>query len=297
MEVSNRTFQRRFLLLPTRKLRKIVLGILGHVQREVGMRIHGFTFMSNHFHMMMTPDDARHLADFMRRFEQKLSTEITRLYGWKGPMWEDRYHAIPIENDERALVGRLRYILSHGVKDDLVVRCAEWPGAHCVDALTEATPLVGAWYDRSAQYRAGRWSDHEVDEEEFAEEELVVLSPLPCWAHYTEGERQQLVREMVAEIEAEAAARHRAQGTRPLGTRKVLAHHPWDRPKESKSSPRPWFHTVTAEGRQLLEQGYRLFSEAFRAAAAELARGVPDPPFPEGSFPPGKPFVPHMAPG
>ena len=76
VEVTNRTFQKRYLLLPTRKLRRIVRGVLGRVQRKLSMPIHGFTFASNHFHLLVTPKDADHLACFMRRVEQKLSVEI-----------------------------------------------------------------------------------------------------------------------------------------------------------------------------------------------------------------------------
>ena len=90
---------------------------------------------------------------------------------------------------------------------------------------------------------------------------------------------------MIAEIEAEAAAKHRAQGTRPLGVKKILRHHPWERPKGAKRSPRPWCHAATAEGRELLRRAYQLFAAAFRDAAQLLKDGVPDPPFPEGDSP------------
>jgi len=297
LEVTNRTFQKRYLLLPTQKLRKIVLGILGRVQRKLKMPVHGFTFASNHFHLLVTPRDADHLACFMRRVEQKLSTEIRRLYDWEGSLWQGRYHAIPIENDERAQVSRLRYILSHGVKEGLVRKCAEWPGAHCVTALTESERLSGTWYDRSAQYRANRWSAETGDEEQFAGDEEVVLTPLPCWAHHTEEARRDFVRAMVAEIEADAAVKHREQGTRPLGVKHVLRYHPWDRPKTAKRAPLPWCHAVTDEGRRLFKRAYQVFAAAFRDAAELMKDGVPDQPFPAGSFPPGRPFVPHAAPG
>ena len=296
VEVTNRTFQARYLLLPTANLRRIVLGTLGRVQRKLEMPIHGFTFASNHFHLILSPRDARHLAQFMRRFEQKLSTEITRLYDWKGPLWQDRYHHIEIEDDEAALLDRLRYVLSHGVKEGLVAHSAEWPGANCVSALAEGTELVGTWYDRTAEYNARR-RGHEVDEEDFGDEEHVNLTPLPCWAHLTEAERQELVRGLVADIEEKAAAAHRDKGTRPVGVRKVLAHHPWERPKRAKNSPRPWFHAATREGWLAMREAYQAFAAAFHDAAELLRSGGRNPSFPEGSFPPGRPFVPHQAPG
>lgn len=86
---------------------------------------------------------------------------------------------------------------------------------------------MGTWYDRTAQYQAALWSDGPVDEEDSAEEEEVVLTPLPCWAHYTEEERRELVRAMIAElVEADAWPKHKLNGTRPLGVRKVLSRIP-----------------------------------------------------------------------
>lgn len=296
VEVTNRTFQARYLLLPKKKLRRIVLGILGRVQRQLDMPIHVFTFVSNHFHILMTPRDAGHMAEFMKRFQQKLSREVKRLYDWPGGLWEGRYSHIQIEQSEQALVKRLRYILSHGVKEGLVGRCVEWPGANCVAALTDGEPLVGTWFERSDQYDASRWGS-EVDEEDFGVEEEVLLTPLPCWAHLSEEERRELVRQLIWEIEAEASARHRTEGTRPVGVKKVLAHHPHERPERAKRGPRPWFHAATADGWKRMREAYELFSDAFHHAAELLKAGVPDPPFPEGSFPPGRPFVPHAVPG
>jgi hypothetical protein len=37
--------------------------------------------------------------------------------------------------DDTALVGRLRYVLAHGVKEGLVERSAEWPGLTCLPQL------------------------------------------------------------------------------------------------------------------------------------------------------------------
>jgi integrase len=99
MEVTNRTFQGRYLLLPTAEVRTLVLGALGRAQRRFQMPIHAFTFASNHFHLLLTPRDAEHLADFMELFESTLAREVSRLHDWSGSLWDDRYRSIPIEAD------------------------------------------------------------------------------------------------------------------------------------------------------------------------------------------------------
>lgn len=294
VEVTNRTFQGRFLLLPTPKLRSLVLGALGRSQRRFAMPIHAFTFASNHFHLLLTPNDAKHLAEFMGYFQAKLAREVQRLHGWSGAVWSGRYHAIPVASDERTQLDRLAYVLSHGVKEDLVARAQDWPGANCVDALTKGAPLVGVWYDRTALYRATRWG-RTADAGAFAEEEKVCLSPLPCWSQLAWGEIHQRTRSIIDMVEAEARIGHKSQGTRPLGARAILAHSPIERPQRLKHSFRPWCHARDRERRQEMRGAYRLFVLAFRQAAANLARGHARPSFPPGSFPPGLPFVPHPA--
>lgn len=283
-------------MLPCEKLRSVVLGALGRAQRTLGMAIHAFTFASNHFHLLLSPRDAGQLAAFMEYFESKLAREVNRLYDWSGSVWEKRYSAIPIEDDEEALIERLRYILAHGVKENLVARAEEWPGANCVRALTDGERLLGKWPDRTAQHLASRWG-REVDENEFARDEEVLLTPLPCWLHLSEKERRQAAQSMIQAIEEDSALKNRAARSRPAGVGAILRHHPHERPKKLARSPRPWFHTRTRAGWERLREAYRLFEEAYRLAAELLRAGIRDPPFPEGSFPPGRPFVPHHAPG
>lgn len=296
VEVSNRTFQGRYLLRPTHELRQRILGALGRSQRRFEMPIHAFTFASNHFHLLLSPRDAKHLADFMGYFEAKLAAEVQRLHNWEGSLWAGRYNSIPVDADERTQLQRLVYLLSHGVKEGLVAHAEDWPGANCVLALRDGTPIRGRWYDRTALYRATRWG-RKADPGEFSEEEEVVLSALPCWAHLLPSAIQKRVRSMIETIESEARARHRAQGTRPAGRWAIFAHRPSDRPKSLKHTPKPWFHARSAEGRRKMREAYRLFVEAFREAARDLARGCNQPSFPAGSFPPGLPFIPHQAPG
>lgn len=296
VEVTNRTFQGRYLLLPTKALRPIVIGVLGRAQRLFSMAVHGFVFASNHYHLLVSPSDAKQLAEFMAFFQSKLAREINRLYGWSGALWSDRYHSIPIDSHEATQVARLRYVVGHGVKEGLVTRAAEWPGANCVLALTEGKAIRGTWCDRTAAYRASRWG-RACQPRDFEETEEVSLSPLPCWRDLPWQEIRVRVKSLVESVEREAWARHRLNHTRPIGLRRILGQRPDQRPAALKSSPRPWFHARSREGWNRMYGAYRAFVDAFRLAAEAVARGEKQARFPEGSFPPGRPFVPHQVPG
>jgi hypothetical protein len=48
VEITDRTVQGRFLLVPSPELNDIILGVLGRAQRRYGVGLCGFVFLSNH---------------------------------------------------------------------------------------------------------------------------------------------------------------------------------------------------------------------------------------------------------
>ena len=154
VEVTTRTLQSRFLLRPSRATNEVVLGVLGRAQRLYPVEICGFVFASNHYHLLLRVADAEQLANFMGYFNSNLARELGRLVGWREKVWSRRYTAIVISDEEGAQRARLKYILAHGAKEDLVDRPREWPGVHAVRALLEDEPLEGLWFDRTAEYAA-----------------------------------------------------------------------------------------------------------------------------------------------
>ena len=139
---------------------------------------------------------------------------------WSGGFWERRYSAEPVLDDE-ALVGRLRYVLAHGVKEGLVERSAEWPGLTCLPQLLGPARRLFRWFNWSRRWSRRRGEDVGAGEGRFAEEiaepvELVV-EPLPCWNGLGEEERRRAVRGLVEAVESEA----RARDTPVMGARAV----------------------------------------------------------------------------
>ncbi len=143
-----------------------------------------------------------------------------------------------ISEEETAQVERLRYVLAHGAKEDLVESPEDWPGVHCVREILGGEPLTGYYFSRTQEYAARRRGER-YDRYEYATQETVTLSPLPCWAHLSKEEYRKRVQGQLASIQEEIAARRRRTGARPLGREAILAQHPHSRPKKLKKSPAP----------------------------------------------------------
>ena len=296
VEVTCRTIQARFLLRPSPLLNEMIVGALGRAQCLYGVTCHLVIFVSNHWHALLTVDDAEQLARFMDYVNSKVAREVADLVDWPDKVWARRYQSIPVSNEEKAQVARLRYGLSHGVKEGLVARAADWPGVNCVRAILEDQPLKGLWFDRTQEY-AARNRGETFDRLKYATVEVLELTPLPCWAHLSPEEYRQRVAALVDDIESEAAAELKKRNLQPLGVQAVLKQHPHTRPNRAKKSPAPRFHAATKAVRKAFWQTYAAFVAAFREAAEKLKSGDRTARFPLGSFPPGLPFVKAFATG
>lgn len=296
VEITARTIQGRHLMRPSPELNRILVGVLGRAQRRTGMRVHAVVVMSNHVHYLLPPRSTRQLARFMQYVQGNIARKVGKLRKWSGPFWARRYQLIPVSDEDDAQIARLRYLLAHGVKEDLVVRARDWPGVHSAHALVEGESLEGIWVDETKLGERERRGEKPALDEVTTTETLV-LSPLPCWRDLPDGECRAKARALVEAIDHTARERRKATGVRVLGPRGVCRGRRRKRAKPLEKSPAPRFHTVTREAWEALREAYVEFVAQFRAAAEFLRQGIPDPPFPPGSFPPGLPFVPHEATG
>jgi putative transposase len=290
VEVTSRTLHGRSLLRPSPELNDIAAGILGRAQRLYPVDLVAFVPLSNHYHMIVGVENAQRLARFVGYFNSNLAREVSRLTGWTGKIWERRYQAIPISDEEEAQVGRLQYVLAHGVKENLVARLRNWPGLHCVRQIVDGEPLLGAWFDRTQQYLARRKGE-KIDRLHYATPETVTFSPLPCWKHLSPEAYRKCVANLAAEIEENAATTRKQNGVQPLGAAAILAQDPVSRLKRPKKSPAPFCHAASKAVRQAFYESFALFVAAYRTAAEKLQRGDAAPCFPTGCFPPAMPFV------
>ncbi|HEX3128484.1 MAG TPA: hypothetical protein VH394_14230 [Thermoanaerobaculia bacterium] len=150
--------------------------------------------------------------------------------------------------------------------------------------------MEGTWFDRTQEY-AARQRGEEVPLRRFATHEILELDSLPCWRGLSADQYQQRIADLVNSIIATAVARRKESGKEPAGAAAIQAQSPLSQPAKSKRSPAPLVHAASRRVRQELYRMYGLFVAAFREAAEQLKAGDRSARFPEGSFPPGLPFV------
>jgi hypothetical protein len=221
----------------------------------------------------------------MRFVMSNIARKASPLIDWKGRFWARRYSAEPVLDDD-ALVGRMAYILAHGVKEGLVRKCAEWPGLSCLQQLLDGSPRSFRWFNWTKRWSCRRPEGGpraERFDSEWAEQEVLTVHPLPCWEHLPARSRRQRVIELTQIAEA-SAARERAS---VLGVAAVIEQDPHSQPVTSARSPRPACHAADPELRHEFRKARRRFVAAFRSAVRRWSAGDLDAYFPPFSFRPG----------
>jgi putative transposase len=83
--------------------------------------VHGFSLMTTHTHLLLTPTTERGTAKAMQQLGVRYVMYFNRKYSRVGTLWTGRYGANAI-NDERYWLTCLRYIEQNPVRASLVMR-------------------------------------------------------------------------------------------------------------------------------------------------------------------------------
>ena len=290
-EITLKTFQARFLLSPNPLLNRLVVGVFAMAQMLTGLEICAVIVMSNHLHLLCVPDSEHQLMRFCQYIGSSISKEVGKLRNWTGGIFRRRYSDIVVTHEPGAQVARLRYLLSHGVKESLCRRPQDWPGVNSVTALLSGqNRLEGIWIDRTSLWEANRKATRKKARRgkrprtaDHTDNVVLHLSKLPVWRELSDEAYRAHVKELIDEILDEfEEERMRA----PKNPREALVEQPEYRPQKTKSSPKPECHAAsTAERRRFLELR-REFLRAYSEASALLREGVRRAIdlFPDGSF-------------
>jgi hypothetical protein len=172
---------------------------------------------------------------------------------------------------------------------------APWPwpwlagSIHTAKNIASGEPIRGIWQDRTFEGRQSR-GKKKPDPSLFLHEETLVLTKLPCWSELSDEEYRDRVGEIVRGVEEEAARKRGLESKSCLGAAKILAQDPLAAPKKSAKSSKPWFHAVSERARKAMREAFKAFLDVFRLASAEFLEGNESVVFPDGCFPPARPF-------
>ena len=109
---------------------------------EHGCRIHAYVFMTNHVHLIMSPNSADGIGLAIQSLGRRYVPYFNRSSGRTGALWERRYRATMIDTD-RYLLACYRYVELNPVRAGMVTDPGDYPwSSYRANALGGQDDLV-----------------------------------------------------------------------------------------------------------------------------------------------------------
>jgi REP-associated tyrosine transposase len=102
------------------------LELLVDANERLPMRLLGYVLMPNHFHLVLWPKGDGDLSRWMQWLMTSHVRRYHRHYHGSGHVWQGRFKAFPIEQDEHLLTV-LRYVERNALHARMVRRAENWP--------------------------------------------------------------------------------------------------------------------------------------------------------------------------
>lgn len=150
---------------------RFYLDQLSRCAQRAHCAIHAYMLMTNHVHLLLTPQEAESAGLLMKLLGQRYVQHVNRCYRRSGTLWEGRFRSCIVQ-DDAYLLGCLRYIELNPVRAGMVAHPADYPWSSYranaqgePDGLIQAHPIHTA-LGRQAQERQKAYRElfrHEIE--------------------------------------------------------------------------------------------------------------------------------------
>lgn len=271
--VTRRCTQRQFLLRPDRETTNAFLYCLTLAARRTDMRVLAFLAHCNHHHTIVVDTKGR-MPEFLEHFHKLVAKHQNVLRGRWENFWASEATSVVELVGPEDILAKITYALTNPVKDGLVDRADQWPGA---------TSLWANLHERTiSARRPSRFFRTDGDLPEFV---TLELDRPPGFEHLSPQHWRAMLADQIRLTETAARNKRRDEGRPLLGRAEVLRQRPTDRPQSSEVrrqvSPRvasinKWARIETLQRNKTFLAAYRTARELWKAGTATL--------FPSGTY-------------
>ena len=121
---------------------RFYLECLGKAATEQGLAIHAYVLMTNHVHLLATPESEESLSKTMQSVGRRYVQYFNHVYRRTGTLWEGRYKSTLIQS-ERYLLTCMRYIELNPVRASMVEHPGDYPwSSYRANAQGEQSAII-----------------------------------------------------------------------------------------------------------------------------------------------------------
>jgi putative transposase len=118
------------------------LGWLKEYAQASDCAIHAYVLMTNHVHLLLTPETTDAPEKLMKRLGQRYVQYVNRTYRRSGTLWEGRFRSC-LTQEEDYVLACYRYIELNPVRANMVNHPAEYPwSSYRANAQDESSTLL-----------------------------------------------------------------------------------------------------------------------------------------------------------
>ena len=140
--------------------RRRYLRLLSYFARRNGAYILGYCLMTNHVHLIVTPESENSLARTFGGAHGEYAQAHNHSAERSGHLWQNRYFSCPLEGSH--LARAMLYVDLNPVRVGLTADAAEWrwssARAHSVAGAVDPV-LVGNWRERVGGWDSAEWRE------------------------------------------------------------------------------------------------------------------------------------------
>lgn len=287
-----------FLLRPSELNRKNFLYILAVAQHHYPVLIHGYCFMSNHVHLVITDPTGKLGPDFIGYVNSLVARSVNSEHGLKGAVWDStRRPNWCALTDKASEFDKLVYTLVNPVAAGLVEKHQHWPGLiSTVETLRKEKIKV----------RRPKGFFPEKESEEHLQNVVLRFSALPGARELPYGQYISTLKRRVQQEEKRYQELREKENRRVMGADAVMAMPvtklPAKRSEPAQSQPKKRRKRGTpgprtdeslrmkpraAGSREALStwlRRYDSFQSQYHAARKKVVEGIRDAVFPLGTY-------------
>ena len=122
--------------------RRFFLSELGRALAEQGCALHAYVLMTNHVHLLITPETDDGIGRLMQSLGRSYVGHVNRLWGRTGTLWEGRFKSTIVDSEDYVMAC-YRYIEANPLRAGMVTRAADhlW-SSHARNALGGIDTLI-----------------------------------------------------------------------------------------------------------------------------------------------------------
>lgn len=98
---------------------------LKEYSQSAGCSIHAYVIMTNHVHLLLTPQKVESAGNLMKRLGQRYVQYVNRTYKRSGTLWEGRFRSSVIQQQDYLFICQ-RYIEMNPVRAGLVIHPGDY---------------------------------------------------------------------------------------------------------------------------------------------------------------------------